>query len=267
MDIDLFKALQVVKVLVRGEGQNLLSGFGSPIRIAKIKDKTGKDFATEHDLAVELSLVNGLSAEFPEVGFELEENKHLQKTGQYRWVIDPIDGTKYFASGIPLFSISVALVQGDEPILGVIYNPISQQLYAGSNVSPAEVNGRIISISKVGSLAETTLSVDFTRRSEAWGPISHWSSEKIRELSERAYRIRMLGVGSLSLAWVAAGGAVNAYTGITGNTKFVDVAAGLAICKAAGAEVKKIINPVNGGDDYLVGSINVVSEIEAVIGE
>ena len=254
----------MVKKLAVEEGQKIIDGWSS-IKIVEVKDHEALDIATNLDREVEGSLVKQLSTIFPEAGFELEERESFNKDSEYKWVIDPIDGTKWFATGVPLFAISIGLMKGDEPVLGVIYNPVSRQLYTGSDIAPAELNGKRVSVSKIDTLQRTMLSVDFSKIHDEWPTIREWVVSKMAALTHETYRIRSLGSGALSLAWVASGSIMNAYTTLAGATKLVDVAAGLAICKAAGATILQRKNPINNKTEFIVGHEKVVNEISKII--
>lgn len=264
--MDLEKALDIAKQLAVEQGKKLAVGLKN-IFVVEKKGREGIDLATSLDREIEKTLVMELRMAFPRTGFQVEEQQNLQKNAEYQWVIDPIDGTKYFASGVPLFCISIGLARNGDPILGVIYNPVSRQLYSGSVNSPAECNGERIRVLNTKDLAHTMVSVDFTKDTEKWPQIGGWITEKIGLLTDRAYRIRILGAGALSLAWVSSGSVVSAFTTLAGGVKFVDVAAGLAICKAAGAMVKTLRNPINGELEFIVGLEHIVKSIEEVLQE
>ncbi|MBI2123955.1 MAG: inositol monophosphatase [Candidatus Wildermuthbacteria bacterium] len=262
--MDIEKALNMAKRLALEQGRKLAAGL-EHIYVAERKGPEGIDLATNADREIEQALVEKLRRAFPQTGFQVEEQRGLEKTAEYQWIIDPIDGTKYFASGVPLFCISIGLVRNGDPVLGVIYNPVSKQLYSGSLNSPAECNGRKTRILETNDLAHTMVSVDFSKNTETWPQVGVWVTEKLGLLVSRSYRVRMLGTGALSLAWVASGSVVSSFCTLAGGTKLVDVAAGLAICKAAGATVKILKSPINGEPEFIVGAERIVKDIEEIV--
>ncbi len=257
--VDLPAASELVAKMVTELGEELVARWGNSI-IASPKDATGLDVVTELDLFIERSLVKQLSAAFPETGFRLEEQTDLQKEAEYEWVIDPIDGTKYFASGVPLFCISVGLTRNEDPVLGVIYNPVSGQLYVGGVGVVATLNGTPISVRDENRLSHTMLSVDFSKGDD-WEEMRPWMGEALQVLAHATYRTRMLGTGALSLAWVASGSIINAYVSLSGVNKYMDVAAGIAICRAAGAEVVILKHPVNRLPLVIAGKKEICSAL------
>ena len=88
-----------------------------------LRDKGGGDIQTKTDLAVEEFVISRLLEAFPEHGALSEESGERNADAEYVWVLDPIDGTRHFTSGIPLYSISLALRHRDQFVLGVVYNP------------------------------------------------------------------------------------------------------------------------------------------------
>lgn len=263
--MDQHTLVSFLEPLIRTEGKKLLTQWSKSENI-QTRSKEGLDVVTALDEDIEESLVAALKKEFPHVGFQVEEHANLNSEQEYQWIIDPIDGTKYFASAVPLFCISIGLTYKKEPIWGMIYNPISDQLYVGGTELPARLNDKPIQVRVAQSLEQTILSVDFSKSGEMWPTYKQWTIHKIAELADATYRIRMIGSGALSLAWVAQGSVINAYIAISPITKFVDIAAGLAIASAAGAHIASIPHPVDTTKDiYIVGSENIVQDIRAII--
>ena len=114
-----------VDPLVRQAGRILLDYFHKPL---KRYDKKNAGFATDADLASESFLLKSLAPIIPDVSFCAEESG-LTAGNDYQWVIDPLDGTTNFASGIPYFCVSVALTYKGNPIFGVIYSPITDEFF------------------------------------------------------------------------------------------------------------------------------------------
>ena len=234
------------------------------VQIVKTKGKEGLDLATELDRRIEKELVQHLSGMLPGAGYIVEEHEDFQKSGQYQWVVDPIDGTKYYASGIPLFGISVGLVKDGNPVMGAIYVPTSDQLYVGGTDIPAMLNGTEISV-RQAALDKSMISFELGQP-EKLGAHSKWEHPVLNTLLERSYRVRMFGCGALSLAWLSSGSIINVYIAITPPTKFVDIAAGLAIAAAAGAKILQIPHPYDQSRTVIVvGSTKAVEEIQEVL--
>jgi myo-inositol-1(or 4)-monophosphatase len=258
-------ALKTLKSLIVPLGEKLVAEWGKAT-IAATKDKESLDIATTLDQEIEHELTQKLKEQFPDTGFLVEEDESQNSQAEFRWAIDPIDGTKYYASRIPLFTISVGLLHNDEPVLGVIYNPVSRQLYEGSTAIPATLNQLPIHIRPEDTLARSVVSVDILSDPENL-EYSAWERAALHDLHTSAYRIRIVGSGSLSLAWISSGSVINAYLAAIPPTKLVDVAAGLAICQAAGAHIETIQHPANPDQRLaIVGTKAVVKQIAAIVG-
>lgn len=150
--------------------------------------------------------------------------------GGLRWIIDPLDGSFNFARQIPLFVISIALCAGDEPLLGVVNDPGRNEVFTGVVGAGAWLNGAPMATSAVTEAAQAVLCTGFPVATD-------FSTEAVTGFVRRvqAYKkIRMFGTAALSLASVASG-RVDAYQ--EDNIKIWDVAAGLALVRAAGGRV------------------------------
>ena len=113
--------LEVVEEIARQAGEILLQKMREGV---SVQAKGAIDLVTDADLAAEEFVVGELSRRFPQHGILAEEGGRREGTGDYLWVIDPVDGTTNFAHGFPYFCTSLALVEGGEVILGVVYDPI-----------------------------------------------------------------------------------------------------------------------------------------------
>ncbi|MER7756677.1 inositol monophosphatase family protein [Kitasatospora sp. NPDC097643] len=218
--------------------------------VVEIKD-IGGDLATNLDREIERAF-HGLCREvFPGCGFKGEELPELSTESRngYTWNIDPIDGTKNFASEVPLWSVTVSLEKDGEPVFGVIYNPVSRQLYTAAEGRGAHLNGRRLSYHAPTDPARMQLAIDFFMRQEDPAKKSR-QDDLLAELFHSFYRVRSIGSGSLSLAWLAQGhfGAYLSW-GLTEN-KFIDIAAGLVIAREAGAVIG--IESLDSGSSVLV---------------
>jgi myo-inositol-1(or 4)-monophosphatase len=111
---------------------------------------------TQADREVEQYLRETIGEKFPDHSILGEEYGETGGSSEYKWVVDPIDGTKSFISGVPLFGTLIALLKNDEPEIGVIYNPVSDELVIGDNKTTT-LNGAPVSMRKCGGLSEAVL--------------------------------------------------------------------------------------------------------------
>jgi myo-inositol-1(or 4)-monophosphatase len=205
------------------------------------------DLVTQHDIKLELDVSSQkriektLHAVFPQVALLGEEGVAGDAEAEWRWVVDPIDGTVNFAYGIPHACVSIALQQraenpgsttyedGYETVMGVVYDPFCEELWTALRGQPARLNGRAIRVSERHKIKEAIVSIGFakTRQSlEATLPY-------FVELVHRVRKLRMMGSAALALTYVATG-RFDAYieTGI----RLWDIAAGGFIIERAGGE-------------------------------
>lgn len=195
--------------------------------------KTDRDFATDTDFLIETEVRQLLKVLTPDIGFLGEEQGASGPTSGPRWCLDPIDGTTNYARGIPNYGVSLALLDNEQPIHGEIALPRHLERYVTIG-GRAYLNGQLIHVSNITDTSEAVVSVgDF-----ATGPDSVFKNrERLASLSQIANqvaRVRMLGSAATDLAWLAAG-RIDAV--VMHSNHPWDVAAGVAIAKAAGATV------------------------------
>ncbi len=210
----------------RAAGRILMSRFG---RIRRITYKGPKDLVTSADLAAERSIRRLLRSRFPRVGFLGEESGRSGPAGDDYWVVDPLDGTTSFVSGLPTFAVCIALVRRGRLETGVTLLPRLGELFVAQRGRGAFLNGRRIRVSRTTRLGEALLIL--------WHDASVWGDRPLRErlaaLAGRARAIRNEGAG-FSLAYVAAGRA-DAYW--EQDASPWDMAAGALLVAEAGGRV------------------------------
>jgi myo-inositol-1(or 4)-monophosphatase len=185
-----------------------------------------RDIVTEVDHASEALIRAELARRFPEDGFYGEESGRDAMVTHRTWVCDPIDGTINYANGIPFFCVSLALVEGGRPVVGVVHDPVRGETYAATADGPATLDGRSIGVSTKERLVDLVMGLAVGGRAPAV------RTRRVR----RAIRIpRQLGSAALSLAYVA-NGRFDAYSQTVGLSTW-DVAAGGLIAERSGAVV------------------------------
>ena len=191
--------------------------------------KGHQDYITEVDTEVENLVLARLGAAFPGDGFIGEEGGG--KPAPSLWVIDPIDGTANFARGIPHFCISIAHVSGNEIDIGVIYDPVREEIWTTQKGGAAKLNGSDIHVSERVDLAECIVSVGLSKTGvtiEAGVPL-------LQDMVHRARKCRLMGSAALDMAYVACG-RLDAY--LEQGISLWDVAAGWLLIENAGGFVK-----------------------------
>jgi myo-inositol-1(or 4)-monophosphatase len=163
--------------------------------------KSRQDYLTEVDGETEAFIAERLLQIFPTDGFIGEESKARPAgEGGAAWVVDPIDGTANFARGVPHFCISIACVAGARVEVGVIYDPLRDELFAGRRGGGARLNGALIHASDINSLADSAIEVGWNLRASADQFV-----DLLRRIVVTGAAPFRTGSGALALAYVAAG--------------------------------------------------------------
>jgi len=196
----------------------------------KFEKKGHNDFVTELDKQSEQIIIKTILQAFPEHNILGEESGNLNRESEYTWIIDPIDGTTNFMHGYPHYCISIALKKQDKIVLGVIFNPSSNDLFKAELGSGAYLNDRRIRVSN-NSLEYAIISTGFPSYDLS---IFDEYMQIFKELSFKTAAQRRSGSAALDLAYVACGHADGFWEY---NLKTWDVAAGVLLVKEAGGIV------------------------------
>jgi myo-inositol-1(or 4)-monophosphatase len=216
--------------IAREAGALLMSYFDRHI---KIEYKGDVDLVTAADRASEKLIAERLQARWPEHGIVGEEGTRTDTNAEFRWYVDPLDGTTNFAHGYPVFCVSIALARrDDEREVGVLYDPTRNELFAAERGHGATLNGHLIHVSKTTSLAESILGTGFPSHKRHKNPNIHF----YQQITLRSHGVRRAGSAALDLANVAAG----RYDGFWEfNLNPWDTAAGVLIVQEAGGKVTR----------------------------
>lgn len=249
----LFHAINIA----RGAGAILREGYAQfEARAGAVTYKQADvDPVTEYDQRSEAFIVAALRKAFPshrivgEEGGDYEVQSADPKAlntfhlplSVCEWQIDPLDGTVNFAHGFPLFSVSMGLLVDGVPALGVVYDPVREELFAGARGCGATLNGKPIRVSNTSSLSRALLTTGFPydRRTSA---INNF--EMFIAFQRKSQEVRRLGSAALDLCYVACG-RLDGYWEM--KIKPHDIAAGIAILREAGG----IVTDFAGNDDML----------------
>lgn len=190
--------LTIATDLARQAGALLREGYD---QVTEVNYKGEIDLITEFDLRSEQLLVKGIQQAFPNDAIMAEE-KGLVGEGEHCWFIDPLDGTTNFAHGIPIFVISLAFAQGSQPLLGVIYDPMRDELFHATIDGGAWLNDRRLHVSAAMTLNESLLSTGFPydMRTNPDNNLDHFA-----RLILQSRGVRRFGAAALDLAYVASG--------------------------------------------------------------
>jgi myo-inositol-1(or 4)-monophosphatase len=200
-----------------------------------ISHKEGvNNLVTEADFASDRAIRSIIRNAFPEDGIVSEESSEKEADSQYKWIIDPIDGTVNFANGIPLCCVSIGLEYNGSMLMGAVYNPLMEEFYFAEKDKGATLNGSKISVSSKSRLITSCLVTGFpyTYLEQEYGPI-----EVFAKLIRKGIPVRRLGSAAMDLCWVAAG----RFDGFYEHELHAwDSAAGFLIVEEAGGKVTNL---------------------------
>lgn len=168
-----------------------------------ISNKEGvNNLVTEADHAAEKAIINVIKSRFPDHYILSEEAGEIIQDSNYKWIIDPIDGTVNFAHGIPLNCVSIAIEQQGEIVLGVVYNPHLNELFFAEKGKGATLNDKPIHVSEQTKTINACLVTGFpyTYINSPNGPL-----EIFERFIRKGVPVRRLGSAAIDLCWVAAG--------------------------------------------------------------
>jgi myo-inositol-1(or 4)-monophosphatase len=200
----------------RDEGFETMSKGGNP-----------RDIVTSVDVAVNDFIIAKIREKYPAHDIYSEEGGGTDSEREYAWTIDPIDGSANFARGIPHFAVCAGLLHKGEPILGAVYNPVTQELFSFTKGGGAFLNGNQIFVSKITDLADAYVFFHTGRKKE----LREWGGHSYAALLGAARKTENFAGSSLDACFVAAG---RIEANIYGTLSTLDIAAAIGILKEAG---------------------------------
>ncbi|MGC2321885.1 MAG: inositol monophosphatase family protein [Terriglobales bacterium] len=215
------------EVIAREAGELLMAYFA---RHVTIEYKGDADVVTAADRASEALIMDRLQARFPRHDVLGEEGASRETGSDYKWYVDPLDGTTNFAHGFPVFCVSMGLEYKGQLTAGVVYDPTRGEMFSAEKGSGAYLNQHRIQVSKISRLAESLLATGFPSHKRHKNPNIHF----YHQITLRTHGVRRAGSAALDLASVASG----RYEGFWEfNLNPWDLAAGVVLVEEAGGEV------------------------------
>jgi myo-inositol-1(or 4)-monophosphatase len=248
--------LEVAIEAAREAGAILLQEFDRPV---KISYKGEVDIVTQADKRSEQAIVTRLRTHFPKHAIVAEEGGGSESESPFRWHVDPLDGTTNFAHGYPCFAVSIGLEESGEPIVGVVYNPLSRELFTAVKGEGSYLNQKKIRVSPIDKLATSLLVTGFPSVKRSQNPNIHY----YWDFTLRSHGVRRDGSAAMDLASVACGR-------FEGFWEFGlhswDTAAGVLLVREAGGTVTQFDGrPYRLGDRELLASNgHVHAEMQSV---
>ena len=222
---------------------------------SKIENKGLHDLVSYVDKESERKIISALEKLIPDSGFIAEEGTTTKKGDRFNWIIDPLDGTTNFIHGIPIFAVSIALMDNNELVVGVVYEVGHDECFYAWKNGGAYLNGKKISVSTSKDIVSSLLGTGFPYSTfeelDNFLKLLKWSMTEARG-------VRRLGSAATDLAYVACG-RFDAF--FEYDLKAWDVAAGALLVMEAGGEVSDF----NAGNDYVFGG-NILAANKNIVG-
>ena len=224
--VNLIAAQKTAVQAARAAGKVMHANWHKPKRVNAAE---AHDIKLELDVHCQALIEKMLARAFPQVPVLGEEGSTGDVTAEYRWVIDPIDGTVNYYFGLPHAAVSIALQHQKKSVVGVIYDPFTDEIWTTIRGGPTRLNGKIVRVSKRSRIEEAIIAMGFSKSQDNLNK----SLPHLIRLSRRAKKVRIMGSAALELAYVASG-RLDVYIERTIN--LWDVAAGSLLVENAGGE-------------------------------
>ena len=233
-----------INVLVkacRKAAKTLIRDFGE-IEKLQVSLKGPGDFVTASDKKTEKILIDELHKARPNYSILSEEIGLIKNNEEFKWIIDPIDGTANFLHGIPHFGISVGLEHNKEIICGIVFDPIKDELFSAEKGNGSYLNNQRMRVSARSKLEDCIIFTGGPRRQSKERDLA---IEEYKKFSSKVLiPIRKMGSASLDMAYVAAGRCDGFWQR---NLNYWDIAAGIILVKEAGG----FVTDFSGNDEYI----------------
>jgi len=225
-----FEFVPRMSEIAREAGALLMGYFRARV---KIEYKGDADLVTEADRASERLILERIRAHWPAHDVIGEEGARIETGGDYKWYVDPLDGTTNFAHGFPVFCVSLGLAFQGMRKAAVLYDPARDELFAAERGKGAVLNGETVTVSKVAKLAQSLVGTGFPSHKRHKNPNIYF----YHQLTLRSHGVRRAGSAALDLASVASG-RLDGFWEF--NLNAWDTAAGILIVEEAGGTVTGI---------------------------
>lgn len=223
--------IEKLTLIIKEAGEILKEGYYSS---KDVTFKAKKDLVTKYDVGIENFLKEKFSKEFNSFNIIAEESDNTNLEFKDSIIIDPIDGTTNFVNGVPHCAISVGVYKDKKPFIGVVYNPILDELYTAKVGEGSYLNGKKLEVTKEDNFQKALLATGFPYTSGSVQSDLDIVVNSLKTILPKCQDIRRLGSASLDLCYVAKG-VYEGYYEI--NLKAWDVSAGILILTEAGGKV------------------------------
>jgi myo-inositol-1(or 4)-monophosphatase len=244
--------LEAVVEIAQEAGKILVEELSRPLDLQYKGDEV--DIVTQADKRSEKTIVAYLNKYFPDHSVAAEEGTGKDTASEFRWHVDPLDGTTNFAHGYPCFSVSIALAQRDMLLAAAVFNPVYNELFAAARGEGATFNGKKIHVSKIATVSTSLLCTGFPVHNRKGSP----NLQYYGDFTMRSHGVRRDGSAALDLASVACG----RFDGFWEfGLKPWDTAAGVLLVEEAGGKVTDFAgNPYRLGGPVILATNGLIHE-------
>lgn len=231
----------------REAGALLKENFGAELKVNEMQDH---DIKLDLDVRCQDLIAKILLSAHPDHAFYGEEGIEGDQDSEYQWIVDPIDGTVNYFYCIPHFCVSIGLRYKGEIIMGVIYDPMLDELYEVEKGKGAQLNGRKIHVSD-RDLGNAVITIGFSKDKASIDA----GLERYKQIAYSVRKTRVFGSAALALAYIACG-RLDAY--IEEQISIWDIAAGWLLIEESGGKVEVRDSPVKEGKQAIIASNNTI---------
>jgi myo-inositol-1(or 4)-monophosphatase len=235
---------QLVIELLEEVGELVMGDFG---RLSEYSLKSKNDIVTKLDKDAEKIIIDSLNRNFPEHSIFSEEDGLTDRKSKYTWIVDPIDGTINYYSGISPFRIAMALLEDNKPIFSAIYNPVKKDIYTAKKGGGAFKNGRKMQVNDNGDLNNYVVMTHLSSKKNARNKVI----SSLNQVFSKVLQIRILGSGSASLGYIA-DGKYDAFYNV--KTHPWDILPGSLIVQESGGQVTDVL-----GKEITIDSTSILA--------
>lgn len=227
--------INVAKEAAEKAGKIAMKHFGKELKIESKKHES--DIVTEVDKEADAVIVETIRSKYPDHDILTEESGHMKKGSNVTWVVDPIDGTQNYAQGLPLFAISIAVIEDGKIVASALNLPAFNELYTAERGKGAFLNGKPIKVSDESKLRMGLVIQEQKANSE--DDVLKLMVQHQKAFSHKVGALRNFGSAVVQLAWTAKGHTV---AFVDEHTHIWDVAAGILLVEEAGGKVTTLDN-------------------------
>ncbi len=248
----MYDLLETVAPIIIKAGRVVSDNFRKTVNIENHPDG---DVATNMDIKANEIIISSLSKKFPDYGIISEESKNKTPNADNVWILDPIDGSKHYAIGNPLYGISLALQQDGEICFGIVYFPANDELFHATTNQGAFLNNkRIFRKNDRINLKDAIICVEIPSRHDAPKILSD-ALARFKKLILNCQRVRIVGISSFGMCYCASGG-FDGYVSLGCKQKKIwDIAGGEIIMKESGCLISHINGAIVAGNSSIYDKI------------